>query len=259
MMTAGIPNIADLVTGHGTFTLTAQTIIPSSTLPSHASMLTGLCPEKHGVYWNDYEPVQGIADGVDLFDLAHAAGMDTAMFVGKEKMQQLTDPTNIDDFVYNSMGDTEVIEQLIQEFPSNFELLFVHLPSTDRVGHEYGWLSPEQMSAIREADRMIGQLLEMLDQKGLRFGTLIIITSDHGGHDTTHGSLRPEDMTIPWIIVGDSVIKTRIATQVYTVDTAATVAFALGLPIPPEWDGVPVYEAFGFPVTRPPITCDGQE
>jgi hypothetical protein len=29
----------------------------------------------------------------------------------------------------------------------------------------------------------------------------------------------------------------------------------LGLPIPPEWDGVPVYEAFGLPVVKQSVQC----
>jgi hypothetical protein len=33
-------------------------------------------------------------------------------------------------------------------------------------------------------------------------------------------------------------------------------AFVLGLPIPPEWDGVPVYEAFGMPVERQSLPCE---
>jgi hypothetical protein len=39
------------------------------------------------------------------------------------------------------------------------------------------------------------------------------------------------------------------------MDTAATAAFALGLEIPYEWDGVPVYEAFGLPVGKPSVEC----
>ncbi|MBV6396902.1 MAG: hypothetical protein HFACDABA_02506 [Anaerolineales bacterium] len=31
--------------------------------------------------------------------------------------------------------------------------------------------------------------------------------------------------------------------------------FALGLPIPAEWDGVPVYEAFGLPVVKESTQC----
>jgi hypothetical protein len=40
------------------------------------------------------------------------------------------------------------------------------------------------------------------------------------------------------------------------MDTAATAAFALGLPIPADWDGVPVYEAFGLPVEKQSIDCE---
>ena len=40
------------------------------------------------------------------------------------------------------------------------------------------------------------------------------------------------------------------------MDTAATAAYALGLPIPAEWDGVPVLEAFGLPAAvRPQTVC----
>jgi hypothetical protein len=34
----------------------AETVVPSVTLTSHASMLSGVGPEAHGVDWNDYRP-----------------------------------------------------------------------------------------------------------------------------------------------------------------------------------------------------------
>ena len=82
------------------YTLDAQTILPSSTLPSHASMLTGMCPSKHAVYWNDYVPENGYALGTDLFDIAHAAGLRTVMIVGKEKLRQITEPASTDVFIF---------------------------------------------------------------------------------------------------------------------------------------------------------------
>jgi len=55
---------------------------------------------------------------------------------------------------------------------------------------------------VFRADEAIGELLTALDAYDLRDETLLIITADHGGHDTTHGSSMPEDMTIPWIASG---------------------------------------------------------
>ncbi|HEX6035886.1 MAG TPA: alkaline phosphatase family protein [Anaerolineales bacterium] len=251
---APMPNLASLMQSSA-FSLSAQTVFPSVTLVSHSSMLTGVCPSKHGVDWNDYLPALGYAQGTDLFDVAHAAGLRTYMYVGKEKLRQITEPASLDHFVFVNDRDTVLMERLLGEFPQDFDLLFIHFAITDGMGHVYGWLSPEQLSVLRRADEALGLLLAELDVRGLRGETLLIITADHGGHDTTHGSSMPEDMTIPWIAAGPGVQPKTLTTVVHTMDTAATAAFALGLPIPPEWDGVPVYEAFGQPVIRQSIQC----
>ncbi len=129
-----------------------------------------------------------------------------------------------------------------------FGLMFVHFPNGDLAGHDHGWMSRQQLRAYGTDDESFGYLLDTLKSLNLYESTLIIITADHGGHDTTHGTDMFEDMTIPWIAFGTGVQPKILTTQVHTTDTAATAAFALGLPIPPEWDGVPVYEAFGLPV-----------
>jgi hypothetical protein len=64
-----------------------------------------------------------------------------------------------------------------------------------------------------------------------------------------------EDMTIPWIASGAGIQPKALTSPIHTMDTAATAAFALGLSLPPEWDGVPVYEAFGLPVERQSQAC----
>lgn len=237
------------------FSLGAQTVLPSVTLVSHSSMLVGVCPAKHGVNWNDYIPNLGYAIGTDLFDIAHAVGLRTYMYAGKEKLRQITEPASLAQFVFVNDRDIVLMERLIAEFPQDFGILFIHLPLTDGMGHVYGWLSPEQLSVIRRADEALGLLLTALDTRNLRSETLLIITADHGGHSTTHGSSLPEDMTIPWIASGTGIQPKVLTSPVHTMDTAATAAFALGLPIPAEWDGVPVYEAFGQPILRQSMQC----
>ena len=236
----------------GAYSLVAQTIFPSATLPSHASMLTGLCPDKHGVDWNDYLPKQGYANGTDIFDLAHAAGLRTVMVVGKEKLRQVTETESTDVFEYINDRDVVIAARVAELIPQGFGLMFIHFPTPDWMGHEYGWLSPEQYSVLFRADEALQTILNALDTAGLRQDTLIIVTADHGGHDTTHGPSRIEDMTIPWIIVGPGVHHAVLATNINTTDTAATVAWALNLPLQSDWDGHPVLEAFGLPDEQHP-------
>jgi predicted AlkP superfamily pyrophosphatase or phosphodiesterase len=252
---APMPNLLALMQSSA-YSLSAQTVRPSVTLVSHASMLSGLCPSKHGVDWNDYIPDLGYALGTDLFDLANAAGLPTYLFVGKEKLSQVTEPLSVDEFTFVNDRDTVIVERLIADFPADFGVLFVHFGLVDGMGHVYGWLSPEQFSVAFRADEALGQLLSALDARGLRGETLIIVTADHGGHNTTHGSSSPEDMTIPWIASGAGIQPKPLTSPIHTMDTAATAAFALSLVIPAEWDGVPVYEAFGLPVEKQSMACE---
>ncbi len=249
---AKMKNVLSLIET-GAYTFGAQTIMPSVTLPSHASMLVGTCPAKHIVRWNEYVPQNGYAIGADIFDLAHAAGLRTVMVVGKEKLRQVTDPASTDFFAFvdetDKIPDPYAIEQLtIQQILKDFNLMFVHFPKGDLEGHDHGWMSTTQLRQYGRDDESFGYILETLKDMGLYESTLIIVTADHGGHDTTHGTNMLEDMTIPWIISGMGIQSRQLTTQVHTTDTAATAAFALGLLIPPEWDGVPVTEAFRLPV-----------
>lgn len=239
----------------GAYSLNAQTTYPSVTLSAHASMLTGMCPSKHGVNWNDYIPENGYAQGTDLFDLAHAAGLKTYMYVTKKKLGQLTEPSSLDKFVFVNDRDTVLMDRLIEEFPQDFGVLFIHFGITDGMGHSYGWLSTQQLSVLYRADQALGKFLKELDARNLRTDTLIIVTADHGGHLSTHGSDSPEDMTIPWIAAGPGIQPKLLTSPIHTMDTAATAAFALRLSIPAEWDGVPVYEAYDLPIEKPSVEC----
>lgn len=254
ILPAPMTNLVTLMQS-GAFSLGAGTVFPSITLVAHSSMLGGVCPSKHGVFWNEYYPERGYARGTDLFDLAHAAELETMMYVGKEKMRHITEPSSLDRFVYINDSDSVLMGSLVANFPQDFGILFIHLLATDLAGHEAGWMSPYQISVIRQADAALGMLFAELDARNLRGETLIIVTSDHGGVGGGHGTDSREDMTIPWIAAGPGIQPKTLTTLVHTMDTAATAAFALGLPIPADWDGVPVYEAFGLPVERQSVQC----
>ncbi len=237
---AAAPNIKALAE-RGAYTWQAQTILPSVTLPSHASMLSGYSPKAHGLTWNDYEPERGLIAVPTIFSLAHAAGFRTVMIVGKEKLAHLNLPGSVDVYLLARNGDQDVADQAIEQIQSGFDLLFLHFPNNDGFGHSDGWMSERQIAQLARTDEAIGRVLTALPAE-----TIAILTADHGGHSTVHGSSLPEDMTIPWIIAGPGVLPNhQLMTPVSTVDTAATAAYVLGLSLAPEAAGRPVYEAFG--------------
>ncbi|MFQ6015733.1 MAG: alkaline phosphatase family protein [Anaerolineae bacterium] len=237
--------IIDSLWQQGAYTWRAQTTVPSVTLPSHVSMLSGVGPEKHGVFWNDWRPEAGYVALTTVFEVVRGAGLSTAMFFTKPKLLHIAKPGTVDrvDFTAHDAAAVAVkaAKHILAHKPN---LLFVHFPDPDLTGHVFGWMSEQQLKAVEHCDEAMGILLDALVQADLADSTLIIVTADHGGHGRSHGSAQPADTTIPWIIYGPGVRKGyEIEREVITYDTAATALYALGLPIPEEWDGIPVREA----------------
>jgi arylsulfatase A-like enzyme len=242
---ARTPNILALAES-GAYTLSAQTILPSATLPAHGSMLSGYDVDQHGLTWNDYIPDNGYILTPTLFSLAHDAGYHTEMVVAKQKLVHIATPGTVDEFTYVPGGDFAVADQAGMAIADGFDVLFVQFPGPDTAGHLSGWMSPTYLGTVAHTDEGVARVLAALDAAGLREGTLIILTSDHGGHGEVHGSSMPEDMTIPWIVSGPGVLPgTKLTSPVVVYDTAVTAIWVLGLPLPEGLAGRPAAEAFG--------------
>lgn len=238
---------------NGSYTFKAETIVPSSTLPSHTSMLTGLLYERHGVNWNDYRPEKGFVKVATAFELAKKAGLRTAMVFSKEKFKHLAKSGTVDKVEYikgNAHRVADAALRLLSQVKPH--LLFVHFSDPDNAGHGYGWgsekkgepPSPEFLEALRRCDEATGKIVAALKDDGQWQRTLLIITADHGGHDKTHGTADLEDVLIPWIAGGGlAANKGELTKPVRTMDTAATALAALGISVPEDWDGKPVREA----------------
>ena len=243
----------------GAHTWEAYTIVPSLTLPSHTSMLTGVGIQKHQIDWNDYQPNKGKVQVPTIFSLAKEKGFTTAMFVAKEKFQHLNLPGSVDRFIYPK--NDESCGSVAREFANSVAslkpgLCFIHFGDPDVKGHAFGMNSPEKMQAFADTDKALGVILDAVDKAGLTQSSVFILTADHGGHDTkdnngitrgTHGSSSPDDVTIPWIAWGKGVKPGfAITAAVVQYDTAATALWLLGIPVPENFWGRPVSSAFEY-------------
>jgi predicted AlkP superfamily pyrophosphatase or phosphodiesterase len=236
----------------GGYSLSARTIMPSTTLPSHTSMLSGEPPDQHGVLWNNVTSARAdVVEFPTVFSVARQHGYRTAAFFSKAKFHPLQRPGTLDYsqapggwFGRWSSNRTvqDVQAHLATQRP---HLLFVHLPDPDSAGHSAGWMSAAYGRAVRETDAALGRLLAAADAAFGAGNYSVVVTADHGGHAYGHGTNDPQDVTIPWIAWGRGVeVGSLENVSIDTFDTASTVLWLLGIKEPSGWDGAPVTEAF---------------
>jgi arylsulfatase A-like enzyme len=127
------------------------------------------------------------------------------------------------------------------------EVFFVHFPGVDTVGHERGWGTPEQITAIEQADAAVGRVLDALAELDLTNATLIILTADHGGAGLDHRAGDPRCHFIPWIISGPGIRQdfdlTLTERPIHIEDTFATACAFLSVACETACDGTPLVEA----------------
>ena len=84
--------------------------------------------------------------------------------------------------------------------------------------------------------------VECLKQVYDRFGNdyNFIFLADHGGHDRTHGTESPEDMTIPLFFFGKGFEQGKVLPNASIKDVAPTVVKLMGVEPAEEWEGVSV-------------------
>jgi predicted AlkP superfamily pyrophosphatase or phosphodiesterase len=237
----------------GSYTMRARTIRQASTLPSHAAMLSGFDVAEHGLFWNSWRPERGFIHVPTVFSVAMDAGQASAAFVGKRKLEHIAQPGSVTLFSRPGYLCPKVVDQAAAYFrDSRPQIEFVHFSDPDEEGHAVGWMSDQQIASIGHTDRCLRTLVEAILASGQSDRTLLIISADHGGRGRNHSGAIEEDRLIPWIAWGAGVRPGhRITAPVSTVDTAATVLWALGYAPSQGGKGHPVAEAFEPQVTRP--------
>ncbi|HEY0711859.1 MAG TPA: alkaline phosphatase family protein [Polyangia bacterium] len=219
----------------------AFTIPLSLTLPSHSSMLSGFDMERHGVTWNIADPLMGYIKVPTIFSVASEAGLRTVMIMGKGKFLTLQLPNTLDQ-VHEVGGDEEgITEQALFVIRGRkFDLMFIHFPNPDLVGHAQGWMSPPYLERVAKIDELFGRIVAVLPTN-----TTMIVTADHGGHDFGHGEDSDIDRRIPWMIRGPGIRRGLVfSRRIETMDTAATALKVLGLSLGPTAQGRPADEVF---------------
>jgi len=124
------------------------------------------------------------------------------------------------------------------------DVMFVFLGETDEAGHlkDFSPNSSKYLSEIAEVNWQTGQMMQAIENRP-NFATenwKIIVISDHGGQNYTHGAHNPHNETIPFIVAGKDVGQGHMTNSPIQYDVAATaISHVLGPgAVPAYYDGV---------------------
>ena len=230
---------------NGAYTLNASSVMPSFTLPCHTTIFHSVPPTRHGIITNDWSPMARPVPG--LIDVANTAGRRCGMIFNWEQLRDMARPGSMTaSYCLNTAEqDIESDAIMVREAAAlitehQLDFAFVYLGTVDTVGHWSGWMSDEYLAQVAKVDGFVGQLFASLPED-----TTYLIQSDHGGHDRTHGTEMPEDMTIPWLVKGPKIrAGHEIQASVSLLDTAPTIARLLDVDAPSVWEGQVIEEIF---------------
>lgn len=232
-----------------------QAIAPTPiTLPSHASILTGVPPSLHGVRDNAFFGLG--SDALLVSEVLLRRGWRTGAFVGSyilapqfglaQGFERYGAPLEGDSLVRSDRSANlvtgEAIDWLSQLSAEERFFLWVHFydphaplhpppPWSTRLSHPYD-------AEIAFCDAELGRLLDAIAERGLDRNLLTVVTADHGEalgehREATHGVLLYQStMHVPLLFHGPvlgSAQGTRVARRVSTIDLPATLLHLAGI------------------------------
>ncbi len=248
---AATPNLDGLVE-RGAFSAAGRTSRETVSGPAWSSMLTGVWPEKHGVFGNDFaekvyetypdfltrlervDPAWNTYVVVDWPPLGSTAS-NGPLFGAAIDSLVLVDG---DALGYGPADSISAATAAGYVASADVDAAFVYLGNVDVVGHETSSLDPAYIAAIETADRQVGVLLDALARRPSRADEdwLILVSTDHGRRDDGgHGGNSSLEETIFVIVSGASAARGAIDPAPDIVDVAVTALTHLGAAIDPAW------------------------
>jgi arylsulfatase A-like enzyme/tetratricopeptide (TPR) repeat protein len=242
------------------------------TLPSHATILTGLLPASHGVHDNSTFSLNDTV--TTIAEVFRQAGYRTGAVLGAYVLaRQFGLDQGFEDYqdwfaAGRDSGGVEMLEQRASEVARQGmewldrrrgERFFLwlhffdpHRPYDPPPPFAERFTGREYDGEVAYVDAHIGSLLAHLADRGLDRSTLVVVVSDHGEglgeHDeSTHGYFVYEStMRVPLLLRWPGRLRAglRVSEVVRTADIAPTVIGLAGLRAPRRRDGIDLAPSF---------------
>ena len=247
----------DAMAARGVLFERAYTPVPL-TLPSHASMLTGLYPPEHGLHVNGMGRLAGeipvLAEILKQRNYSTAAFLSAFVLNSKFGLNRgfqtydddLSQTTQAESYLHRRRDGRSVMDAALSWLQTHCGQPFfcwVHLYDAhceyDARESLFGdrFVQQPYDAGIAVQDLQLGRLSEFLKNRGLTKQTLVIVVGDHGEGLMEHGEqehgmlLYESAVRVPLVISGLPIVKAghRVSTPVSLVDLMPTVLDCLAV------------------------------
>ncbi|XP_032109747.1 GPI ethanolamine phosphate transferase 2 isoform X5 [Cebus imitator] len=261
-----MPYTTYLVEKGASHSFVAEAKPPTVTMPRIKALMTGSLPGFVDVIRNLNSPAL-LEDSV--IRQAKAAGK-RIIFYGDETWVKLfpkhfveydgTTSFFVSDYTEVDNNVTRHLDKVLKR--GDWDMLILHYLGLDHIGHISGPNSPLIGRKLSEMDSVLMKIHTALlsKEREMALPNLLVLCGDHGMSETgSHGASSMEEVNTPLILISSAFQRKlgdiRHATRVQQTDVAATLAIALGLPIPkdsvgsllfPVVEGKPMREQLRF-------------
>ena len=194
--------------------------------PGWSAILCGVWSEKHLVTGNNfsnnnYQEYPSFFQRVE----AHDSSLNTVSICHWSPINNsiVVDDADITTNVTSDLAvELEAVNHLKNEDP---HVMFLHFDEIDGAGHSFGFASDvtEYRSAIEAVDVHVGNVIKALELRPnfVAEDWAILITSDHGGHNFSHGGTTIQEENVFFYVSGNSIAHTIIQKDsTFTIDNA---------------------------------------
>jgi len=237
---AHMPTVKRMISD-GTSSTETLSVMPSVSWPNWSSLFMGTPPEKRennnvssifSVVKESFSTVQEDFETQPVLfsewkDLYNICPDETA-----DKIEILSD--------YASAH--KVASYILTKKPVFIAIVF---NEPDTTGHLKGWGSKAYYDKLTLLDNFVAIIEQAVKDSGIYDSTVFVFSSDHGGSFKGHGMNTSKHRRIPLVFYGAGIKKGYVIpfpTDIY--DITPTMTTILGLQVPQEWTGRPIYEIF---------------
>lgn len=217
MMSSTTPNIQNLIS-QSIYSLDGLCASTTWSGNGWSTMLTGVWHNKHNVQDNNFTAPNFTAypdflTRAEIFNpnlrtisLAHWSPINTTII-------------NNADVKTNFTTDLAVKNAAVAALQSdNPDILFVDFDDVDHAGHSYGFSStvPQYVSSMQTTDQYIGEIVTAMKSRATYNNEdwLVVVTTDHGATDTSHGGPNLSERNIFTIFSNPGFTPTQIGRTV---------------------------------------------